>query len=434
MKNLITTDIVIATCKEKNFILKDIYTNSRTNMKVQCNNCGYHWETKWGQLKNQQGCVKCGKVRNKPRNIITINTVKNFCSDRNFTCVEDVYISSRTKMKIKCNICNYNWENNWSLLKKQQGCTRCTKTKKYTISEIQSIVKNKQCKTIETEYINNNTMMKWECLVETCRHVWKRKFVTITRPNNIGCPKCYYNDISLHKFEDVKKIAESKNLLCLTPIYKNAATIMKWKCKKCEREWETSFESISKSIGGCVKCTFKETICHNIDYVKNFIKDKGIICLSNVYFNNREKLKFQCNVCDNIWEATFHHIKDSLSGCPNCQSFRTERLCRELFQSFIGYNFPKARLPEMNRLELDGYCEELGVAFEYNGIQHYEHTEYFHTEEEFKAQQERDKLKLELCEKNKILLITIPHEYDYKDPDRLEKYILNQLITNNVIL
>ena len=46
-------------------------------------------------------------------------------------------------------------------------------------------------------------------------------------------------------------------------------------------------------------------------------------------------------------------------------------------------------------LELDYYCEELKLAFEYNGIQHYKYSSKFHNNniENFYKQQERDKFK-----------------------------------------
>ena len=61
-------------------------------------------------------------------------------------------------------------------------------------------------------------------------------------------------------------------------------------------------------------------------------------------------------------------------------------------------------------LELDLYNEELKVAIEYNGKQHYEYTPYFHQNEEtFKKQLVRDEEKNRICEEMGINLITIPY-------------------------
>lgn len=75
------------------------------------------------------------------------------------------------------------------------------------------------------------------------------------------------------------------------------------------------------------------------------------------------------------------------------------------------------RNPKTNRpLELDGFCPNLMMAVEYNGIQHYEWPNFFHkTKEEFDALQYRDQKKVEICiEKNICLLVipyTVPHRY-----------------------
>ncbi len=60
------------------------------------------------------------------------------------------------------------------------------------------------------------------------------------------------------------------------------------------------------------------------------------------------------------------------------------------------------------RLELDFYIEELKVAFEVQGNQHFVYVEHFHkTYENFKIQKRRDEEKKDLCYGNKVKLIEI---------------------------
>lgn len=62
-------------------------------------------------------------------------------------------------------------------------------------------------------------------------------------------------------------------------------------------------------------------------------------------------------------------------------------------------------------LELDFYIEELKIAIEVQGLQHFQHRSYFHPSyEDFTAQTERDKLKRELCLRNGIKLFEITCE------------------------
>ena len=76
--------------------------------------------------------------------------------------------------------------------------------------------------------------------------------------------------------------------------------------------------------------------------------------------------------CGNLYPVSFSNFKYQNSRCSYCSSGRTEKLCREIFERVFNRKFPKQRPAFLEGLELDGYCEELRMAFEYNGIQHYE--------------------------------------------------------------
>ena len=63
-------------------------------------------------------------------------------------------------------------------------------------------------------------------------------------------------------------------------------------------------------------------------------------------------------------------------------------------------------------LELDGYCEQLKIAFEYQGRQHDSNDTQFGGDH--LAQSERDKFKIDLCRELGVKLVKIsqPRSYD----------------------
>ena len=65
----------------------------------------------------------------------------------------------------------------------------------------------------------------------------------------------------------------------------------------------------------------------------------------------------------------------------------------------------------MKGLHLDGYNEELGLAFEYSGNQHYQIVPFFHPQGQVNldAQIWRDWQKKVLCYRKGVILITIPY-------------------------
>ena len=95
-----------------------------------------------------------------------------------------------------------------------------------------------------------------------------------------------------------------------------------------------------------------------------------------------------------------------------------ETECRRVMQLIFNKPFPKARPDFLNNpvtggnfnLELDCYNPELKIAVEYNGVQHYKYTPYFHKNyEAFTNQKYRDYMKRTMCRENRITLIEVPY-------------------------
>jgi len=111
---------------------------------------------------------------------------------------------------------------------------------------------------------------------------------------------------------------------------------------------------------------------------------------------------------------------------------KLEQACRRSLQEIFGKPFHKAR-PDFLRnpvtqnfnLELDCYNQDLRLAVEANGIQHYKYVPYFHKNKDaFQNQQYRDELKRRMCKDNGIVLIEVP--YTVKD-DKVKGYILERV-------
>ena len=108
-----------------------------------------------------------------------------------------------------------------------------------------------------------------------------------------------------------------------------------------------------------------------------------------------------------------------------------ERECRRVLQSLFKRKFPSSR-PDFLRnpvtggsfnLELDCYDRLLKLAVEYNGIQHYKYTPYFHrNKEHFLNQKYRDDMKRRMCERNGVILIEVPYTIKLKD---IRQYIID---------
>lgn len=140
------------------------------------------------------------------------------------------------------------------------------------------------------------------------------------------------------------------------------------------------------------------------------------------------------------WGKKFHFIGLNTNDFHHfiaTKNVPREEKCRRIFEEYFGLEFPKCRPdflknPKTNRnLELDGFNETIvtdigiGLAFEYNGSQHYWYNPAFHrSQQEFEYQLHRDEIKKQMCSKKGVLLITIP--YTITD-NKLEKFIHDQI-------
>lgn len=152
----------------------------------------------------------------------------------------------------------------------------------------------------------------------------------------------------------------------------------------------------------------------------------------------KPKTKGLANIHDSIFKIAFNFInyaqykEEVVNNTENKQKkWKTENKCRNIIEKIYNAPFPSVR-PDFlkspitgHNLELDCYNEELKIAIEYNGKQHYSYTPFFHkTKRDFYAQVHRDNWKREKCQENGIVLIEIPY---HVEEENLETYIKDQL-------
>ena len=138
------------------------------------------------------------------------------------------------------------------------------------------------------------------------------------------------------------------------------------------------------------------------------------------------------------WSTTYYYDpytkvqSVSIPATPRKDS-NGEIRARRFLETRFKKPFPKSRPAFMvntvtgsrYNLELDCYNEELKLAVEYNGSQHYNYIPFFHKNKEaFYNQKYRDELKRIRCKELGITLIEIP----YTEDKRLEKYLEEQLV------
>ncbi len=143
----------------------------------------------------------------------------------------------------------------------------------------------------------------------------------------------------------------------------------------------------------------------------------------------------ECVHCDHSKAFMVSHINSQPSmgrcKCGYPRHFGQEVL-RQYLQTLLQTSFVMCKPhwlvdPETSsRLELDGYCEQLCIAFEHQGRQHYElGTKYTKEQAELDDIQRRDRVKAELCKEHGVRLLVIKDFLIYlkSDPMKLQESV-----------
>jgi hypothetical protein len=153
---------------------------------------------------------------------------------------------------------------------------------------------------------------------------------------------------------------------------------------------------------------------------------RGGRCISTEYHGLQTALTWEC-MFEHRWNATPNNVKNSGSWCPHCRINVGEELTRAAFEeAFPGHVFSRTRKePWMQGLELDGFNEDLRLAFEYQGIQHAQRVDHFQRAEgAFESQIMRDQLTADRCLDEMVVLLTVPHTVKFKD---IRQYVRREL-------
>lgn len=288
------------------------------------------------------------------------------------------------------------------------GCPACAGRKPITIQEMHNLAKLRGGTCLSNKYVNSDTKLLWRC---AHGHEWWSLPQSVKRGD--WCQKCYRlraGESQRLTIEDMDAMAIKRGGTCLTREYRNKDTNLLWRCV-AGHEWRATPGSIRQG-SWCRKCA--GLALSTLDEMVRLAAERGGQCLSPVYTNGHTPLFWRCSA-GHQWRATPANVGQG-HWCPYCSRYLNERICRGVVETLFQKEFPRKRpewlkRPQGRKMELDGYCESLQLAFEYNGEQHYSEIKHFHGRggKRLDQQQRDDLLKAKLCREYGVQLFTIPY-------------------------
>ena len=342
------------------------------------------------------------------------------------------YINNQSKLNLICEN-NHNFNISWNSIQQGGWCGECFREKGINLNDVKIVLKkfHPKAKLLSTEYINYKSKLNFICAKN---HLCTVSFSHLKRGQLCAiCSKRAKKTIK--DIEDFLSVKYPKAKL-LSKEYINAQSQIEIICEK-GHYYKTSWNRI-QSGKWCLDCTGNKK--KTIEDVKNII-DKlhpEAKLLSIKYEGTHKKLDLICEKGHNF-KISYSYI-NSNHWCPTCAGNKGEELVRRVFEDKFKKSFPNVKPkwlinPKTNyTLQLDGFCEELNLAFEYQGIQHYKYPNHCHkNKKEFEKQKYRDKIKKDLCKKHNVKLIEIK-EIDDLTYENVNLVVSSFLKESNIIV
>ena len=376
------------------------YMNSRAKVQWKCE-CGNKWEATPNNVLHRRGwCPRCAIKKRS----LSLRQLQEHAMKRGGECLSDEYRNAHTKVRWQCKL-GHTWEAPaLSVLNQRTWCPECARTtksrSKRTLRDLQEHAAARGGKCLAAEYVVMKVRVPWQC---GKGHKW---FASANKVLNgkTWCPLCA--KCAPLGLEQLRSHAARLGGQCLAEDYKNARTKVRWKCSS-GHVWQATPDSVMNGGTWCPEC---QKI--GLARLREHAASMGGRCLSKSYSNQKVKILWECQL-GHRWKASATNILHQKSWCPQCaaSSWKTEAEIRSILEAIFDPAKFASSYPEfLGGLQLDGYCSEHSLAFEYQGEQHFDPHHYFHFGDpsSFEGQLERDGRKRQLCEEAGVRLVLVP--------------------------
>ncbi len=374
------------------------------------------------------------------KSTLILEDIRMFAMSLGWQSLSETYQGADAKLQFICQN-KHSFSTSRTSLLTGSWCPQCVGRGK-KLEDLQRLAANFGGECLSVVYEGMRTKHLWRC---SEGHQWEA-VPTAIQSQGVWCPVCGIvkraRGRRQHTIKDIQSLAREHEGECLSEVFVSMAKNLLWRCVN-KHTWEATPNDIRRGRW-CQLCRRKEAAekrkKYTIEDMQKLAVTKSGKCLSKELMNLHAHLRWEC-AAGHQWDARPANILFLDRWCPECKIGIGQRICQAFFEQIFNTSFKTARprwlrTLEGRQMELDGYAPSLKIAFEHQGMQHFQYNPHFHdhSEEKFLHTKERDERKKELCRQHGIILIIVPSILEIIGISHVKETIQEKLLEANVPL
>lgn len=379
--------------------LSRAYRGSQSRLRWKCE-MGHEWMAVPNSVMQGTWCGQC--VKRGPNARFTLERMQSEAKKRGGSCLSKRYKNVKSKLLWVCEK-GHRWNATPGNVLRGNWCPQCGNRKPFSLQILKQYAQAKGGTCLSTDATSYHDRIEWECREG---HRWS-SIALNTYYKNQWCKQC--SKSPRLNLSDLRQDARDRGGKCLARRYISSTAPVHWQCDQGHRFWMTP-NAIRSGGQWCHQC--RGIKVYSISDMREMAKARGGRCISRSYNGSATKLEWECGNGNRFHKMPGKIVQNQ--WCPRCYRNTYEEICRIHFETIFNSEFPNSRPPWLRYvngrpLELDGYSEDLGIAFEHQGSQHYNLSLSHITDTEIlKEQKKRDRFKKRACKKMGVRLFVIP--------------------------
>ncbi len=219
----------------------------------ECHKCSHQWTTTGNDILNSGNkCPKCTGNMKITTDIIEERLVRD---NRPILLIWYAGKVASRLSQWKCTKCDHEWATSANnVINRGNGCLVCSGNMKITtdIIEERLITGNRTITILWYAGHSHDPTSRWKCT--KCDHEWNTRASHIFGKHESGCPKCHGAIKLTTDIIEERLVRDNRPILLIWYAGHSNDRTSRWKCTKCDHEWNNAATSITNGIQGCPNC------------------------------------------------------------------------------------------------------------------------------------------------------------------------------------